>query len=149
MVNSSSKWLTSPASDAITKTGVITVIINQKMLIRHLKACSTEDCGPLLEGRMSMLDLDLEDLDLEKAGCGKPGPWRVASPDPPSHPRPAILKTFINSTRKVRWFKMHFFCIFWALFRSGQCSLDIYMDFIKGFRLASEWVGQLSWAMLK
>ena len=90
MVNSSSKWLTSPASDAITKNTVITVINNQKMLIRHLKACSTEDCGPLLEGRMSMLDLDLEDLDLEKAGCGKPGPWRVASPDPPSHPRPAI-----------------------------------------------------------
>ena len=44
----------------------------------YLKACSTEDCGPSLEGRMARLDLDLEDLDLEEdksRSDGKAGPW--------------------------------------------------------------------------
>ena len=43
----------------------------------HLKACSTEHCGPSLEGRVARLDLDLdlEDLDLEEGKLrseGKP-----------------------------------------------------------------------------
>ena len=44
----------------------------------HLRACSTGDCGPSLEGRVASLDLDLDDLDLEEDKCrseGKPGPW--------------------------------------------------------------------------
>ena len=42
------------------------IIILNECIMCYLKACSTEDCGPSLEGRMARLDLDLEDLDLEK-----------------------------------------------------------------------------------
>ena len=48
-----------------------------EFIICHLKACSTEHCGPSLEGRVARLDLDLdlEDLDLEEGKLrseGKP-----------------------------------------------------------------------------
>ena len=46
---------------------------------------------PDLDLELEGLDLELKDLDPEGH---KPGPWRVASPDPPSHPRPTFWKTF-------------------------------------------------------